>query len=338
MPRPPRSIARLLLVAALAVLAAGAAAGIASGLDLDDGNTRAPRGAAASAGGACGARTTATVAAVQSFVARRIYAEELHGAETRLDAARVAGYRPLLAALARGESAGVRAAVHALVYTPHWHIVRLRVTRGASVLADVGGPHVLAPVGGELRIRGRAAAHFVMSVQDDLGYVKLITRFIGARVDLYGGPPARAFVMGTLRPAPRAPANGERAQSGSAGYVAATVPVQAFPAGPLQAALFVAPAPSSLSCAAVRAGAFESVARHVAARLHPLSAHLEDLAGIVRTVTGGRLVVRAGSRHVAGRGPARLPRSGSVRYAGRLWAVSSWQPLPSVRAFLLSPP
>lgn len=339
MPRRRRSIgARVLIVSALVLLAAGAAAGIASGLDLDDGSGRAPRAATASARGACGERTAATIAAVQTFVARRIYAGELRGTETRLDAARVAGYRPLLSALARGETSGVRAAVHALVYTPHWHIVRLRVTRGASVLADVGGPHVLAPVGGELRAGGRTLAHFVMSVQDDLGYVKLVTRFIGAPIDLYQ---SGSFVMGTLQPAPAAPADGERAQTGGSGYVAATVPVHAFPAGPLQAALFVAPAPSSLSCAAVRAAAFEGVARHVAGRLHPLSAHLEDLAGIVRSVTGGRLLIRAGARHVVGGGPAHLPRAGSVRYAGQLWAVSSWQVMkarPPVRAFLLSPP
>jgi hypothetical protein len=330
--------ARLLLAAALALLAAGVAARIASGLDLDDGSGTVASRAAAGGHGACGARTAATIAAVQTGVARRIYAEELGGAETRLDAARVAGYRPLLTALARGEQAAVRAAVHALVYTPHWHIVRLRVTRGASVLADVGGPHVLAPVRGELRVFGRAPARFVMSVQDDLGYVKLITRFIGAQVDLYEGPPTHAFVMGTLRPAPGVPADGRLTQAGSGGYFAATVPVRAFPAGPLQAALFVSPARSSQSCEAVRTAAFEGVARHVAARLHPLSAHLDDLADIVRTVTGGRLLLRTGARRLAGSGPARPPRSGSVRYAGRLWAVSSWQPLPGVRAFLLSPP
>jgi len=326
----PRSFAaRALVAAVLALLAAAGAARIASGLDLDDGSVR---GTAAGTRGACASRTPATVAAVQTFVARRIYAEELRGAETRLDATRVATYRPLLTALAHSEPGAARAAVHALVYAPHWHIVRLRVTRGASVLADVGGPHVLAPVRGELRVGGRTAAGFVMSVQDDLGYVKLVTRFIGAPIDLYQ---RGTFVMGTLQPAPGVPAAGERSQGG---YLAATVPAQAFPAGPLQAALFVAPAASSRSCAAVRAGAFESVARHVAARLHPLSAHLEDLADIVRTLTGGHLLVRSGAHRVVGGGPARLPHSGSVRYAGRLWAVSSWQPLPGVRAFVLSLP
>ena len=71
------------------------------------------------------------------------------------------------------------------VYKPHWHIVRLRVERGGHVLADVGGPHVTAPVSGMLRAHGRTLGRYVMSVQDDLGYVKLVTRFIGAPIDLY---------------------------------------------------------------------------------------------------------------------------------------------------------
>ena len=65
-----------------------------------------------------------------------------------------------------------------LVYS-HTHIVRLRVTRGGTVLADVGGPYIIAPVSGLLRVHGRTVARYVLSVQDDLGYVKLETRYIG---------------------------------------------------------------------------------------------------------------------------------------------------------------
>jgi hypothetical protein len=321
---------RLLLAAVLAALLAAAAATIAFGLDLDDGASRTDR--ASAAGGGCGAATARTVAAVQTEAARRIYAGELDGTETRLDVARVTSYQPLLDALATGETAAVRAAVHALVYKPHWHIVRLRVIARGRVLADVGGPHVLAPVRGTLRAHGHALASYVMSVQDDLGYVKLVTRFIGAPVDIYSHG---AFVMGTLSPAP--PADAAAVSAGGNRYAASALAVHAFPAGPLQASLFVPEAPSPQSCAAVRLTAFGSIARHVATRLHPLSTHLRALADIVRTVTGARLLVRSGAQHLAGGGPARLPRSGSVRFEGRRWAVYSWQPLPNVRAFLLAP-
>ncbi len=53
------------------------------------------------------------------------------------------------------ERAAVKAAVTTLVFS-HTHIVRLRVSRGAELLADVGGPYILAPVGGTLRSRGRS--------------------------------------------------------------------------------------------------------------------------------------------------------------------------------------
>ncbi len=309
-----------------AALVAGAVAAIAFGLDLD-GDARPARAAdahalAASTSGGCGAATAMTVAAVQSAVARRIYAEEATGASTRLDSARVASFPPLLHALESGAPGAVRTAVHQLVYMPGWHIVRLRVVRGGHVLADIGGPYILAPVRGTLRAHGRVLADYVMSVQDDLGYVKLVTRFIGAPIDIFWNG---SRVMGT---GGAAAAQGEQSSTLSLG---------AFPAGRLEARLYVAQPPSSASCAAVRTAAWGSVARHVAARFHPLSAHLNDLADVVRTVTGGRLFVRAGARHIAGGGPPRLPRSGSVRYEGRRWSVYSWQPLPNVRAVLLAP-
>ena len=75
----------------------------------------------------------------------------------------------------------------AIVYTPHWHIVRLRVMQGTRVLADVGGPYVIAPVTGTLEQHGRTLGRYVMSVQDDTGYVKLVSRFIGVPVELYRG-------------------------------------------------------------------------------------------------------------------------------------------------------
>jgi hypothetical protein len=264
-------------------------------------------------------------------VAVRVYAGELSGSETKSDQRQVEGFTPLLSALSGGQRAAVNEAVTSLVFS-HTHVVRLRVTRGSTVLADIGGPYILAPVGGTLRFHGQTVGHYVLSVQDDLGYVKLVTRFIGAPVDIYS---RGAFVMGTLSPAP--PADAAAVSAGGNRYAASALAVHAFPAGPLQASLFVPEAPSPQSCAAVRLAAFGSIARHVATRLHPLSTHLRALADIVRTVTGARLLVRSGAQHLAGGGPARLPRSGSVRFEGRRWAVYSWQPLPNVRAFLLAP-
>lgn len=333
----PRRLRRRTLLATLIALLAAGAVTVALTAALADDHDGPARGhaAAATAGGAprpCGAATAGTLAAVQTTVAERIYGGELHGTETRQDQARVSSYAPLLAALQDGSRAQVAEAVAALVYKPHWHIVRLRVLRGDSVLGDVGGPDVLAPVSGTLRAHGRTLGRYVLSVQDDLGYLKLVTRFLADPLDLYRGS---SLVMGS---GPRArAANGTTVRLGGASYLVRDIALGAFPSGPLQAVLFVPAAPRRESCAAVTLAAWGSVARHVEARLAPIASHYEDLASVLRTVSGGQVFVRAGSRRLVAGGPRRLPDSGTVRWAGRRWPVYSWQPAAGVRAYFLTP-
>jgi hypothetical protein len=294
------------------------------------------RAAAAAPGSACGAATAPTVAAVQTNVAQGIYRDELHGHEAVTDAARVAGDAALLSALASGDSATVAGEVHAIVYKPAWHIVRLRVTKtGGRVVADVGGPYIIAPIEGSLRWHGRTVGRYVMSVQDDAGYVKLITRFIGAPIEIYqhGGP-----LMGTLVSPPSPPSDGQILTVAGRRYRATVLDARAMPTGSLRIAIFVPAATATASCTAVRVAAWGSVARHIAARFNPLSAHYSDFASVVRAVTGGRVFVREGSTRLVGAGPAHLPTTGSVRYGGRTWPVYSWQPAPSQRIYFLTPP
>jgi hypothetical protein len=321
----------LLLLVAVLCAATGGTLAVAFG---DEDGPRAQIARAATGSG-CAGKSAPTVAAVQLDVAKHIYSDELKGTETVLDTSRVRGYAPLLSALEHGETTAVAAAVHALVYKPQWHIVRLRVSQGGRVLADVGGPHVIAPVTGTLRSHGRTLGHYVTSVQDDLGYVKLVTRFIGAPVDLYQHG---SLVMGTLRPAPSAPRDGATVTVGGRSYLVANVAASAFPAGPLQASLFVPQPASGQSCSALRVAAWGSVARHIALRLQPLSAHYQDLASVVRAVTGGRVFVRAGAKRLVTGGPRRIPATGTVRYAGRTWPVYSWQPAAGQRVYFLTPP
>jgi hypothetical protein len=318
------------------VLAVGCALAIGAFVLVAGADPDGPRRAAATTAPAgCGTASATTVAAVQTLVAKRIYAGELRGTETLLDAARVRGYGPLLAALESGQPAAVAGAVHALVYKPHWHIVRLRVLRGNRVMADVGGPYVTAPVSGTLRAHGRQLGRYVMSVQDDLGYVKLVTRFIGVPIELYQHG---SVVMGTLHPAPPAPQDRATVRAAGTSYLVRNLALRAFPESPLQASLFVPAAWSARSCTALRLATWGDVARHVAARLHPLSAHYQDLAGVLRAVSGGRVLVRAGSRQLVGGGPRRLPLTGPVRYAGTRWQVYSWAPQAGQRVYFLTPP
>jgi len=288
---------------------------------------------------ACGPAAATTIAAIDTGVAQGIYSQELHSREVSRDVAHVTGSQPLLSALASGEEAAVKTAVHAIVYTPHWHIVRLRVVKAGRVIADVGGPDVIAPVSGTLRSNGRALATYVMSVQDDLGYVKLVSRFIGIPVDLYRNG---AFLMGTLAPAPRVPSAATTVRIRGTSFLLEPLSARAFPAGSLQVALLI-PTPSAAvsaaSCASVALATWGSIAIHVAARLEPLQDHYQALVDVLHGTTGGPAYVRSGSTLIAGgRLPRQLPTSGLVSYGGRTWSVFSWEPVPPARVYFLTPP
>ena len=308
------------------ILAVVAVAGIAFQFSLEDDDASPSRCSSASI----------QAAAVNVAAARRIYAGELHGRELRIDAGHVRRFRALLDGLAHGNPAAVRAAVHTIVYTPRWHIVRLRVISHGRVIADVGGPSVIAPVSGALRSGGRILGRYVMSVQDDVGYVKLVTRFIGVPIDLYRGG---SFLMGTLTPAPSPGRTGTTVTVGGRNYFIDVMTMGAFPAGDLKVALLVpADTASRTSCEAVRVAAWGSIARHLAARFKPISSHYQDLVDVLRSTTGGLAYVRSGSSRLAGGAtPVRLPGSGTVTYRGRRWSVYSWEPAPPVRVYLLVP-
>jgi hypothetical protein len=210
------------------------------------------------------------------------------------------------------------------------------VLKAGKVLADVGGPYIIAPVTGALRWHGRTVGSYVMSVQDDVGFVKLVSRFIGAPIDIYLNG---SFLMGTARPAPRVVSNGATVTIAGGAYRANVTQAEAFPSGPLELALFVKePAAASGSCATVRSEAWGSVAAHIAARFKPLPPHYKDLVGIVRLTSNGVAFVRAGSKQLAGGpGPARLPLSGTVRFRGRFWSVFSFEPVSPARIYVLTP-
>lgn len=275
---------------------------------------------------------------MDATVAQGIYAAEIHSREVNADVAHITGSQALLGALASNNEAAVYTAVHAIVYAPHWHIVRLRVLKAGRVLADVGGPDVIAPVSGALKLKGRLVGTYVMSVQDDVGYVKLVSRFIGVPVDVYRNG---SFLMGTLQPAPSKLRAGASLNVSGGSFQLQLLSARAFPSGTLSVALLVptpVPTVSAASCASVRLATWGSVAMHIAARLKPLQAHYQDLVDVLRGTTGGPAFVLSGSTRIAGGAvPARIPARGIVRFAGRSWSVFSWEPVPPARVYFLTP-
>lgn len=285
------------------------------------------------AAGACGTAAAETLAQTAGAVAKRIYAGETASTETHADQRQVEGYEPLLSAVANGETAAVKAAVTHLVYSGT-HIVRLRVTKGSTLLADVGGPYILAPVSGTLHLHGRAIGRYVLSVQDDLGYVKLETRYVGAPLIMRSGS-QQIPVEGQLTPGPASiPAHGPVTYRHVI-YQAFSFNAGAYPAGPLRISLLL-PLPAGLSaksCAEIKGQELGVVAQRVSRRFKLSPSDFSTYVGLVHVLTGGLAYVRQGSHQLAGStrpGPARLPSTGTVRFHGTIYNVASFRAPSSV--------
>ncbi len=300
--------------------------------------------AARSAGAAvaCGRATLPAIAAVDETVLTDIYRNELAGTEVSFDLAQITGAHDLLAAVARHNQGATLKAVQRIVYHPAWHIVRLRVLdESGRILADVGGPSVIAPVSGVLRSGGHTIASFVMSVQDDAGVTKLETHFVGDPIGIYFQGKLVAELGANF---PGAPPSGSALSLGGVSYLAVAGTFNAFPAGTLKAVILVSRPAASLAkqpCATVRAGEFGRVAVRLAQLASALAQHYYGYASTVRIYTGGEVFVRQGARQVTstnGPGPAVLPTSGSVGYQGRTWLVFSFEPRRPTRVYLLVPP
>ena len=179
----------------------------------------------------CGASTEDTVFNTLTRVARLIYKGE-GGSRTLPQVHRVQRNAALLQAVAQRSPTATLAAVKILL---HQHIVRLRVF-GASgeLLADDGGPYVLAPVSAPLRLNGSTIGKIVLSIQDDEGYKRLAGRLAGLDVLMYMNINGRQqLVKNSLGPAPGSvPASGSYSYRGKS-FRVLTIRAAAFPTGAL---------------------------------------------------------------------------------------------------------
>jgi hypothetical protein len=180
----------------------------------------------------CGRTEQDTVVNTLSHVARLIYDGEI-GGRARTQVHRVQTDPALLSAVARHDASGTRRAIERLL---NQHIVRLRVSAAGRLLSDVGGPFVLGPLGAPLRLGGREIGSFVLSIQDDEGYLRLTRRLVGLKVLM---TMAGQLVKNSLGPAPGAvPTTGSYRYQGRS-FRVFTVAATAFPAGPLRIQVLV---------------------------------------------------------------------------------------------------
>jgi hypothetical protein len=122
-----------------------------------------------------------------AMVARRLYLQEAKGDVGHVAVRRIAKDRRLLGALEAGDAAALRAQALVQLFNPGKHVVRLRVVRGSRVLVDVGGAFVVSPAQKLLRSpTGAPLGTLQASMQDIIGYVKLVHRFTGVGVVVRG--------------------------------------------------------------------------------------------------------------------------------------------------------
>jgi hypothetical protein len=177
--------------------------------------------------------------------AKKIYIEEQSGAATMSVVRDFERSHAFQQAVATDDPIAAREAIDAFFKTT-LHVVRVRATLGEKLVVDVGGPHVLAPIRGDVRnARGQIVGHFLLSVQDDLGYVILTHRFTGSQVLLYEDPTHPEEIVGSISPAPaNVPARGTILYDGVR-YRGYSFNAQAFPEGPLRVSLLIPPVPGT---------------------------------------------------------------------------------------------
>jgi hypothetical protein len=322
------------------------------------------------AGPPCAAATAQTLVSIDGNVAERIYRDELVGTGTIADQHQVEENGPLLKALARvsalakdgapvrngvpakgsgaRDSAGARAvkeaasaveeAVHELVYS-HTHIVRLRVLQGGKLLADIGGPYIIAPVGGSLRYHGRVVGTYLLSVQDDLGFVGLERRLVGVPLILHVGA-VRVPLQGTTRTGSVVIPDRGAVVIRGAHFQAYSFDAKAFPTGLVRISLLLpagrgsgagngsgAGGGSALSCSAVKVAEVGRIARLIWLRFVLDGSSASSFVTFTQSHTGALIYLREGLRQIAGStepGPPGLPESGTVRYRGTTYGVTSF--------------
>jgi hypothetical protein len=325
-----------------------------------------PTGGPSLVGPPCAAATAQTLVSVDGNVAERIYRDELVGTGTIADQHQVEENGPLLKTLARvsalakgsatarrgapakGNEAGARAvreaanaateAVHQLVYS-HTHIVRLRVLQGGKLLADIGGPYIIAPVGGSLRFHGRVVGTYLLSVQDDLGFVGLERRLVGVPLILHVGA-VRVPLQGTTRTGSVAIPDRGAVVIRGAHFQAYSFDAKAFPTGVVRISLLLpmgrglgakggsgAGRGSALSCSAVKVAEVGRIARLIWLRFVLDGTSNSSFVTFTQSHTGALTYLREGLRQIAGStqpGPPALPESGTVRYRGTTYGVTSF--------------
>ncbi len=186
----------------------------------------------------CGPTAADTRLNTIGYVARDVMRGEAGGSAVARALHHAAVDPAFRSAVAAGDPVAVRAAIVGLFRDNRFHIVRVRAWRGTRLINDVGGPYVLGPATGTISGPGGAAAgRFMLSVQDDTGFIKLVHRFTGADVVLHT---STGTVPGsTLSPGPAFAPGLSTVRYHGLAYRSYGFTGTAFPSGTLEVTLLV---------------------------------------------------------------------------------------------------
>jgi hypothetical protein len=124
-------------------------------------------------------------------VAKHLYGNEINGGRVHHDLQLVAANQLLMNDLSRGDLGGAQAeAYRQMTGIPVEHITRVSVISGRRTLINAvwngNGTFVVAPLAQTLEFHGRRLGTLLVSVQDVVGYVKLIHTDTGAQAVVRG--------------------------------------------------------------------------------------------------------------------------------------------------------
>ena len=132
----------------------------------------------------CAAELAQTRADTYAAVAKRTYAEEVFGTPNGAAFHIISTIPALLQALATGDYAAARQAMHT---QPVRHAVAVRITRGRKTLIDVGLRFVVA---GKIHAlhdtKGKYLGQIEVSIQDVIGLIRLVHRLTGCELVVEG--------------------------------------------------------------------------------------------------------------------------------------------------------
>jgi hypothetical protein len=189
---------------------------------------------------ACGQATAASSHSTRTQIGRltaaaqALYAHEVSGTHSLAVLHRVGSDPRLLSLLRSRRLAAARGYVGRQFPRVwyHWHVSRMRITQGSHLVTEIGVPYVVPPSTMVLRSAGHTVGKLFVSMQDEIGFVRLEHRRYPVQVLLRGRTPSLLRTSLHAAALVRLPARGQVRIGGTA-YQVRSFQEQSWEDGPV---------------------------------------------------------------------------------------------------------